>query len=110
MRPRGQRWLPGYEGSDAGSGHLDGSLDMHLRVPERAGLESVGLLFFALSLKRSGDCPVERFARHARRRAQWGGRSVQSDAEFVALGSVLRTARHAASLRRLAGAETARFH
>ena len=34
---------------------------MHLRVPERAGLESVWLLFFALSLKRSGDCPVERF-------------------------------------------------
>jgi hypothetical protein len=83
---------------------------MHVRLPKRAGLESVGLLFFALSLKRSGDCPVERFSRHARRGASRDGRSVQSDAEFVALESVLRAARHAASLRRLAGAETARFH
>src|SRR6266542_3435113 len=29
VRPRGQRWLPGYEGSDAGSGHLGWQLGKH---------------------------------------------------------------------------------
>ena len=86
-------------------GILVGSSTSTLRVPERAGLESVWLLFFALSLKRSGDCGAA-LARQAVRRC----RSVQSDAEFVALEFILRAARQAASPRRLAGAETALFH
>src|SRR6267142_4777592 len=40
-RPRGQHWLPGYEGSDAGSGHLGWQLDKHPVGAGAADLESV---------------------------------------------------------------------
>ena len=60
------------------------------------------VVVFALSLKRSGDCLPAKPPR--------GGRRLQPDTEFVAL--TLRCAPRviAASLRRLAGAETALFH
>ena len=51
------------------------------------------LLFFALSLKRSGDCGAERGFAPRAPGSLTGRRSVQSDAEFVALESVLRAAR-----------------
>jgi len=66
-------------------------------------------MFFALSLKRyrdRGGAPGATLA-GAASRGRW---SVRSDTEFVALRSVLRAARRAASPRLLAGAETALFH
>jgi len=110
MGPRGQRWLPGFEGSDASFGHLGWQLGRHPAGAGERPVSGAWLLFFALSLKRSGDCAARRYSRHARRGASRGRRPVQSDAEFVALESVLRAARQTASLRRLAGAETALFH
>jgi len=110
MRPRGQRWLPGYEGLDAGSGHLGWQLGRHpTGVPEQAGLESVVAVLCVVAQtvwRLRGEALFAPRAPGASR----GHRPVQSDAEFVALESVLRAARQAASLRRLAGAETALFH
>ena len=67
-------------------------------------------MFFALSLKRVGDCRAALYAQRSPEPLRRRRRSVQSDPEFVALRSVLRAARHPASPRRLAGAETALFH
>ena len=56
---------------------------------------------FALSLKRSGDCLPAKPTR--------GGRRLQPGTEFVALTLCCAPRVIAASLRRLAGAETALF-
>jgi hypothetical protein len=90
-------------------GILVGSSTRTLRVPERADLESVVAVLCVVAQTvwrlRSGALFAPRAPGPSR-----GRRSVQSDAEFVALESVLRAARQAASLRRLTGAETALFH
>ena len=61
------------------------------------------VVVFALSLKRSGDCLPAKPPRGDDRR-------LQPDTEFVALTLCCAPRVIAASLRRLAGAETALFH
>ena len=63
MRPRGQRWLPGFEGSDASFGHLGWQLGRHPAGAGETPVSGAWLLFFALSLKRSGDSAARRYSR-----------------------------------------------
>jgi len=94
--------LPDYEGWDAQIGHLQLAADS----PRRRGFDlEMWLLFFALSLKRVWRLPLKRRSRAALPEAA-GAVVFRIRCAWVGCAPRVK----AASVRRLAGAETALFH
>jgi len=75
-QPRRQRWLPGYEGSDADIGHhvgRAGALDARWgRTDSRERGGCIRVVAQTVWRLPAGEAP-------------WGGRRLQPDTEFVAL-------------------------